>query len=136
MIDLAGQMKHLESVVDVSTAYSNCDINHIEEKVYEAPESPRAFLELCKTADVDKLNQPEVTKKIIGSKPNTYIFTKALAESLLESEGRGLPISIIRLSIVTATWKEPVPGWVDNFNVTTGLFALAGQGVLRTIYAK
>ena len=29
-------------------------------------------------------------------------------------------------------WKEPVPGWVDNLNGPTGLFLIAGIGVMRT----
>ena len=28
--------------------------------------------------------------------------------------------------------KEPVPGWVDNLNGPTGLFLIAGIGVMRT----
>jgi len=34
---------------------------------------------------------------------------------------------------VTATWKEPVAGWVDNVNGPTGLIAACGKGVLRTL---
>ena len=58
----------------------------------------------------DKLNSPEMTGVIIGSKPNTYTFTKSLAENILETEGAGLPISIIRPSIVAAAWRDPFPG--------------------------
>ena len=49
-----------------------------------------------------------ITPKLISPMPNTYTFTKKLAESLIVSEGEGLPIAIVRPSIVTATWKEPV----------------------------
>ena len=28
--------------------------------------------------------------------------------------------------------QEPVPGWVDNLNGPTGLFLIAGIGVMRT----
>ena len=35
---------------------------------------------------------------------------QALAESLLVTEGAGLPISIVRPSIVAASLREPVPG--------------------------
>ena len=50
-----------------------------------------------------------VTPKLIGDKPNTYTYTKHLAENLLLKEGGDLPLAIIRPSIVTAAWKEPVP---------------------------
>ena len=60
--------------------------------------------------EADKLNTPAITNVIIGDKPNTYTFTKSLAENILETEGVGLPISIIRPSIVAASWREPFPG--------------------------
>ena len=48
MIWLAKQVKNLESIVDVSTAYSNCDLKYIEEKVYPAPVNPEGIMDLCK----------------------------------------------------------------------------------------
>jgi len=40
----------------------------------------------------------------------------------------------MRPSIVAASWKEPRPGWVDNYNGPSGVFAGIGKGVLRTVY--
>lgn len=34
---------------------------------------------------------------------------------------------------MVATWKEPVPGWVDNMNGPTGLMIGAGKGVIRSM---
>ena len=59
---------------------------------------------------------------------------QALAESLLASESVGLPVAVMRPSIVAASWKEPRPGWVDNYNGPSGVFAGIGKGVLRTVY--
>ena len=50
-----------------------------------------------------------LTSKLIGSRPNTYTYTKAMAEALLIEEAKDLPIAIIRPSIVGASWEEPVP---------------------------
>lgn len=50
-----------------------------------------------------------ITPKLIGGKPNTYTYTKHLAENLILKEAQDLPLTIIRPSIVTAAWKEPVP---------------------------
>lgn len=136
VISLARQMAHLEALVDVSTAYCNCDLKHIEEKIYEAPVDPKAIIDLCRVLDAEKLNSPEITGIVIGDKPNTYTFTKALAENILAVEGRGLPIAIIRPSIVAAAWRDPFPGWVDNFNAATGVLAGAGKGILRTAFIK
>ena len=50
-----------------------------------------------------------ITPRLIGHKPNTYTFTKQLAESMLVTEGADLPLAIVRPSIVTAAWQEPLP---------------------------
>jgi hypothetical protein len=61
-----------------------------------------------------------VTKEIIGRHPNTYTFSKALAEQYLIESANDLPIAIVRPSIVVASWKHPIPGWIDNRNGPTG----------------
>ena len=110
MIHLAKSMKNLESFVNVSTAYSNCDIDQIEEKIYQQTVDPKALIGVCKTISKEKVNLKELSNVFIGSKPNTYTFAKALAENLVQSEAKNLPIAIIRPSIVTASWQEPSPG--------------------------
>ena len=50
-----------------------------------------------------------LTEKIISDRPNTYTFTKSLAEYLISQECRDLPLAIVRPSIVGASWHEPVP---------------------------
>lgn len=57
--------------------------------------------------DDDMVNS--ITPQLIDNKPNTYTYTKQLAEHLLIKEGAGLPMAIIRPSIVGAAWKEPFP---------------------------
>ena len=47
------------------------------------------------------------TKKLIGNKPNTFTFTKWIAETLLEQESENLPVVIVRPSTIGASWKEP-----------------------------
>ena len=59
-----------------------------------------------------------------GEHPNTYVFTKGLAEQLILDKGQNLPLAIVRPSIVVASWKYPVKGWVDNLNGPTGCVSL------------
>ena len=35
-------------------------------------------------------------------------------------QSAGIPLVIVRPSIVTASYKEPMPGWIDNINGPTG----------------
>ena len=102
-------MKHLVSMIDVSTAYCNCELKQIDEKIYPAPVDPQSILDICNILDAEKLNNPQVTQVMIGPKPNTYTFTKQLAEHLVLTEGAGLPLAIVRPSIVGAAWREPFP---------------------------
>jgi nucleoside-diphosphate-sugar epimerase len=49
-------------------------------------------------------------------KPNSYVYTKGLAEQICESYKNQIPITIVRPSIVVGTELEPIEGWNDNFN--------------------
>lgn len=68
--------------------------------------------------------------------PNTYTFTKALAERICHDYSTQLPIVIVRPSIVTGSEHEPFPGWCDNFNGPVGLLVACGIGIMRTMYAS
>ena len=124
-------MTFLKALIHVSTAYANCDRDFIDEVLYKPPVPPNQIIELVKWMDDDLVNA--ITPKLLGKRPNTYTYTKALAESLLVEECGGLPVAIVRPSIVTASWREPIRGWVDNINGPTGMMIASGKGILRTM---
>lgn len=66
--------------------------------------------------------------------PNTYTFTKGLAEQIAYDFKERLPIVIYRPSIVISALNEPMPGWIENFNGPTGLLVASAAGILRTTY--
>uniref|UniRef100_A0A2K6U418 Fatty acyl-CoA reductase n=1 Tax=Saimiri boliviensis boliviensis TaxID=39432 RepID=A0A2K6U418_SAIBB len=110
LILLAQQMKNLELFMHVSTAYAYYNLKQIDEVVYPPPVDP---------------------KKLTDSlEPNTYIYTKALAEYVVQQEGAKLNMAIIRPLIVGASWKELFPGWIDNFN------GPSGKGIIQTTCAS
>ena len=124
IIELARKLDSLSSLVHVSTAYSHCyTSSSIEEKFYPMPSnkwssySPDELIELCEEA---KAKGQDNTKDVIGVFPNTYTFTKAMGERVIEEKASDLPVAIMRPSIVVASWKDPIPGWVDNLNGPTG----------------
>ena len=51
-----------------------------------------------------------LTKSMITPRPNTYTYTKAIAETLLVElcSAYHLPCAIVRPSIVGASWQQPV----------------------------
>lgn len=120
-----------QALVHVSTAYSNCDRHDVEEQFYPPPAPPQKIVELTDWMDDDMLDT--ITPKLLGNRPNTYTYTKALAEALLAEESDTIPVAIVRPSIVTAAWREPYPGWVDNINGPTGMVLASGKGLLRTM---
>lgn len=88
--------------------------------------------------------------------PNTYTYTKRLAEGLLQEYSSEFPIIVARPTI--GTWncpvvsytsrevsngtfsisvipclKEPLPGWVDNLNGPLGLSIAVAKGVMRVV---
>ena len=64
---------------------------------------------------------------IIGERPNTYSFTKAITEQMIKEDRGDLPISIVRPSIVVGAVSEPLPGWVDNINGPTSVGVFISQ---------
>jgi thioester reductase-like protein/phosphoserine phosphatase len=58
--------------------------------------------------------------------PNTYTFSKSLAESLLAKHGAGLPIAVVRPSIVESSLEKPFRGWNEGINTSAALSYLLG----------
>jgi len=58
--------------------------------------------------------------------PNTYTLTKSLAESLIVRHGNGLPIAMVRPSIVETSTDQPFPGWNEGINTSAPLSYLLG----------
>ena len=125
VIEFAKLCPKMAAFVHVSTAFSQCDKQFIEEKLYNDIEYEAQDL-----LNMSKINEASM----IGSRPNTYTFTKAMAEQLFLKENCDFPIAIIRPSIVCAAEEEPMPGWVDNINGMTGIYVAAGCGLLRSAH--
>ncbi|XP_040885948.1 fatty acyl-CoA reductase 1 isoform X1 [Toxotes jaculatrix] len=134
LLSLAQQMQHLEAFIHISTAYANCNRKHIDEVIYPPPVEPKKLIESLEWMD-DSIVR-DITPRLIGDRPNTYTYTKALAEYVVQQEQDKLNIGIIRPSIVGASWQEPFSGWIDNFNGPSGVFIAAGKGILRTMRAN
>jgi len=58
--------------------------------------------------------------------PNTYTFTKSLAESLLAKYGPDLPVAIVRPAIVESSITQPFRGWNEGINTSAALSYLLG----------
>jgi alcohol-forming fatty acyl-CoA reductase len=58
--------------------------------------------------------------------PNTYTFTKSLAESLIARLGADLAVAVVRPSIVETSTHDPFEGWNEGVNTSAPISYLLG----------
>lgn len=83
-------------------------------------EKVKAELAEAKSGSSDQSSE-KIAMKELGLKrachfgwPNVYTFTKAMGEMLLEQQRGDLPVVIIRPTMVTSTYQDPFPGWIEG----------------------
>uniref|UniRef100_A0AAG5DKM7 Fatty acyl-CoA reductase n=1 Tax=Anopheles atroparvus TaxID=41427 RepID=A0AAG5DKM7_ANOAO len=126
----------LQSIVHVSTFFSNCHRGHIEERIYE--DLPFGGFENIMRL-FQHLTAPEkdaLKPLILGSMPNSYTFSKRCAEVMIQQQFAHLPIAVFRPPIVTSAYREPSPGWVNNFNGPAGIVVGAIRGYVYWCYGE
>ena len=79
-------------MIHVSTAYANCDQTHIDEVIYPSSIDPGHILATAEWMDQSMLDL--ITPQLLSNLPNTYTFSKRLAESYLNIYGKHLPIGM------------------------------------------
>jgi len=134
MLDLAKKCPGLVSIVHCSTCYVNAPrfgSGEVREKVYPITFDPYAMTDKIVAMTVEEADL--ATPQIIGPHPNTYTFTKNIAEHILLEEKGEIPYAIVRPSIIGGAWEEPLEGWVDSYIGPAGLALAAGLGALRTM---
>lgn len=131
VLKIAYECKNLRSLVYIGTAFSHCPRSDIDEKFYELPKNALEVLDSYQKGQVCN----EQTKEILGIWPNTYTYTKAIAEYVVQNESKGLPICIMRPAIVVSTFREPLKGWTNNLYGPMGAIVGIGVGVIRTFMA-
>jgi alcohol-forming fatty acyl-CoA reductase len=108
VMDLCKEVKSLAAVVHISSAYVNAFLLETEEKLYPAPDDAEKVIELAKSKDESELEA--LTPGLIKDHPNTYTFTKHLAEHEVNKCASKFPCGIVRPSMITAAWQQPIPG--------------------------
>ncbi|XP_075974623.1 putative fatty acyl-CoA reductase CG5065 [Anticarsia gemmatalis] len=111
VLSLCKRINRMESFVYISTAFAHPSRPELGETIYPAPAEIDDVYRFMKKYGHDE----NKTKNILGGKPNTYIFTKALTESYLAQNHGNIPTAIIRPSGVSPTYEEPIKGWLDNW---------------------
>lgn len=131
LLELCGELKKLEAVTHVSSAYVNSFLLETEEILYPPPADAEEVIDLVKKSSDSEL--ANLTPKLLGKHPNAYTFTKHLAEHEVKKQSHRFPCGIVRPSMITAAWHEPVPGWTISKNGPQGFLMGASKGVVRRL---
>ncbi|KAK3227145.1 hypothetical protein Dsin_007007 [Dipteronia sinensis] len=164
LMSFANKCKKLKLFVQVSTAYVNGQRQgRIWEKPFSmgdtiasenfVSETSSAFIP---TLDVEKeielalkskqatADSHEVTQKQkeLGLErakkygwQDTYVFTKAMGEMVIDSMRGDVPVVIIRPSVIESTCKEPFPGWMEGNRMMDPIVLYYGKGQLTGFLA-
>jgi len=72
----------------------------------------------------------------LGKFPNTYTYTKNLAEKSLWKNRGQVPVVLLRPSIIASSLESPFPGWTDSLSAAGGLTLMSGLGLINYINAQ
>lgn len=78
LLRLCDKMKKLDAFVHASTAYCNCDRTRVMETVYPSPVPWRHLVKCVDWLSAEQLDL--LTPSLIGQRPNSYTFTKAVSD--------------------------------------------------------
>ncbi|XP_050347236.1 putative fatty acyl-CoA reductase CG5065 [Nymphalis io] len=134
VIKICQNMKNIEVFVYMSTIFSNTDHERktIVEKLYPSPKHMDEVYRMIEENDPKETFSPEV----LCGRPNTYTFTKALAENVVAEKRGDLPTVMIRPSVVTPIKDEPAKGWIANWMGPTPILTLLAKGWIRGLYGE
>ncbi|XP_010559060.1 PREDICTED: fatty acyl-CoA reductase 6, chloroplastic-like [Tarenaya hassleriana] len=134
--------KKLKLVLHFSTVYVN-GMRHgivpetplprfeIEHEGKLVSEAARTFLEGEMTRKMKELG---LERAMIHGYHDTYAFTKAMGEMVVDSSRGDLPVVIVRPGIVESSYVEPFPGWIQGDKVMDPMILAYGKGQLPGIF--
>ena len=103
----------------------------IDEKIYDYPKDPEETVNELLQIPGETFDKH--TDDIIKPWPNTYTFTKNLAERALQKLRGNIPILVLRPAIIIAANQEPYPGWIDAMTAAGPLTLMLCTGILNYI---
>ncbi|KAK6138177.1 hypothetical protein DH2020_028061 [Rehmannia glutinosa] len=145
--DFARKCPKLEMLLHVSTGLIQEKPLHMGETlagseipILDMDEEKKIIEERLKGIQTQKLTDKDISRvmKDLGVEramlhgwPNTYVFTKAMGEMVLEKFKEKVNVVIIRPTIITSTYKEPFPGWIEGLRTLDSIFVAYGKGKLK-----
>lgn len=97
IMQLCAELDNLHAMVQISSAYVNSFRLECDEILYPAPYDAEKLINIATTLNEDALL--EIQPTILGDHPNTYTFTKHLAEHEVAKCASQFPCGIVRPSM-------------------------------------
>ncbi len=63
--------------------------------------------------------------------PDAYAYTKSLAERAVAESAGGVPVTVVRPSIIESALVDPSPGWIRGFRMAEPVLISYGRGLLK-----
>lgn len=134
LLDLARECSSLQRMAFVSTAYVT---PHQGDGAAIAPglvPLPAPAEDLYREIQNGTASETDLLAR--SGQPNTYTLTKLLAEHLLLARRGEVPLTILRPSVISASWRHPFPGWIDSPAGFGAFVAMLGQGRMRVVAGR
>lgn len=75
-------------------------------------------------------------KEFLGKWVNTYVYAKNMAERAIKKHSGSMRTIIVRPSVVTATYREPVPGYTDTVSAGGAISFPMLMGLTKNFFLK
>jgi thioester reductase-like protein/1-acyl-sn-glycerol-3-phosphate acyltransferase len=132
VLELARTFVRLQGMVSVSTAYTTVwRPGSIEETLAPLPRPAEEYHQAILEG-----SRSEAEMLAETGHPNTYTFTKCIAEHLICARRGDVPLTIVRPSIISASWAAPFPGWIDSPAALAGCLLYASLGLVPAYNAN
>ncbi|GJV08474.1 fatty acyl-CoA reductase 2-like protein [Tanacetum coccineum] len=100
---------------------------NVEDEIKMVLESKKS---LGENEVVQKLKELGLERAKLYGWQDTYVFTKAMGEMMIDKMGGDIPVVIIRPSVIESTYKEPFPGWMEGNRMMDPIVLYYGKGQL------
>jgi fatty acyl-CoA reductase len=104
MMKFAEKLPNLKVCLHVSTTYTNLKETNVREEIYPEVADWQKTIEMCEKLDEDILDV--MTQHYSDFIANTYVFSKNLAEHVIDDYKDKVPVVLFRPSIVISTMAE------------------------------
>ncbi|KAL7616493.1 fatty acyl-CoA reductase 2, chloroplastic [Lactuca sativa] len=100
---------------------------NVEDEIKLVLESKKS---LGENAASQKLKELGLERANLYGWQDTYVFTKAMGEMMIDKMRGDIPVVIIRPSVIESTYKEPFPGWMEGNRMMDPIVLYYGKGQL------